>query len=122
MSVRSKPFVLESSTIRVFCHFSYRLYEITRPDIRYSVITKEIYFPRTSEVAFMSVTLCGTSFVPNRFKKRFTSLSFIKTEMSGISETKLISGDGNIVFESVSVVYVLTRTNTRPFSNKYLRL
>lgn len=49
-------------------------------------------------------------------------MSFIDFETSGMSETTLMSWDGDIVLQSVSVIYLLTHVDTWFYCNKYLCL
>lgn len=46
--------------------------------------------------------------VSHRLKNLFPSLTFIKTETSGLSEPMMISSDDYIVFSLIVVIYLFT--------------
>lgn len=51
--------------------------------------------------------------VLSRLIKRFSGLTFIKTELPDVPEIFVEELDGIIEFSSVSTMYVLTHTGTR---------
>lgn len=55
---------------------------------------------------------------PGYLKKIFRSLSFIKSERTGMTEIPLMSWDDSVTFSSVSVMDLITRGDTGVFWNK----